>query len=504
MEARKRPHTGFVSGDQTRYGKFTTPASSQAVRTVAPTPGTDLTTPGGVAAFDFVTGRNEFIRFIEQPITLGYMVEAKNPTYNPNSNEDANKVYWHRCNATEHPGAALNPNTGPSAFITAATVSLDSHVITEGIQMAGLSRVYKAFNTLTSVEAVRRAEGTHRLFKTDRDRRAGERTKSLNAASKLLYGTNAKDKSLTVVSTSLDGYPMLGRPRNHALNELDNGKHKDNKNCFIPPSTRVSVLLHLHENPEACIDWLDQTDVKYFKDANPKKEDGSKDELFVKARVTIQSIELSYESFVPEDDRMRARYEASTAGFHVDIPRLSTCYLNAGAQHCVNSVNVPEGSRLGYLAYCYSHAVWADSSSGRNTTTRFVFPGSITDVRVELADHGPVGVESTGKLTGTTANSSTALRNMVNHMRNNGLTSDEFDDIFPPKGGPSMSYLQALTLDLSIYKIPKPTMLTVSTTFSAADTCPRNLYLVSCFVQEGQLKRTAGRSWKLEPVRIAA
>lgn len=508
MEARrKRPHPGFVSGEQTRYGKLTTPAQSQGTRTVRPTPGTDLTTPGGVAAFDFVTGRNEFIRFLEQPITIGYQVHAANADYNADADAAPNNMKMIRCNLEKHPEAALNPGVGASPFITSATVSLDAHVITEGLQLAGLSRLYKAFNTLSSTEEARRADGRHLLFKTDADRKTGAnlRTASCKAGMSLVHGTSATDTGNTVANTSLDGYPMLGRPRNNALNEMDGRTVRENINCFIPPSTRVSVLLHLNENPEASIEWATQADEDYFKDA--RKVTGADPPVLVKqttdCKVSIKSLELSYESFVPESEKLRAKFHASSARFHVDIPRMTTAYLNAGAQHCVNRVNVPEGAKLGYLAYCYSHAVWPDATSGRGVTTRLVFPGEIEDVRVELVDHGPVGFESSGKLAGPQANKSTTLRNMVLNLRRKGLTTDELDDIFPPAGAATVGYLQALMLDLSVYNIAQPTALTVSTTFSAAAPCPRNLYLVSCFVQEGQLSRGADKTWRLEPVKVS-
>ena len=145
----------------------------------------------------------------------------------------------------------------------------------------------------------------------------------------------------------------------------------------------------------------------------------------------------------------------------------------------------------------WGHAVWDSTGAQRNPSTRLRIPQGIQDLKLELADHPPLVSQNLGPLSGRYGHDNPVLHNYVNDLRSKRVITDKFRDFFPPDSN-DYSYMQAFMVDLRSYAVRKQTTLRVSTTFEAATLCPQNLYLVSCFVVEGDLSRSPDKIWKMQ------
>lgn len=507
---------GLAYGDYIKYGKVTTDASQLSTKYLSPTPGSFRNAPGAVARFSMTSGRNEWVRMTDRPIVLRYIVWRKNVHYDdgaaagtPNSHE------WLRCVAADH-NISLNPALGAAAFISQASVSLDGHDVSQNIQMGDLTRVYRMFNTLTSTEEDRRRDGRQHLFKNEDDRKASanEQAAAWKMGQRLVRGSALHNRVPNVASFGLDGVPLLGLPRNNALNQLDLSEGKVlNTNSFLPPQTRLDVELQFSSQAELMLDFADQTDRLYFTNDTPMTaavaaadgvaaQEPRPRRLFEELRVEIVSVELAYQSLTPTSEREKELTRKSRIPVHVDLPHINTVGLAGGSQYCFNEIPVRDGTKLMYLAYMYGHSLWPDATSRRSCVPLLNFPASISNIKLELADRGCLIASEIGPPTGEKGHTNSTMLGYVDNLRSTKMTDDVFDDIVPDPGtsGITYSYLQAFAVDLRMFHIDSPTQLKITTTFSAAAPCPDSLYLVLCCVREGQLVRSGDKAWKLKVV----
>lgn len=513
----KRPAVGFAYGESIKYGKLTTSASQINTKQLTPTPGSFRNAPGAVARFSMTSGRNEWVRLTDRPILVRYIVWRKNLAHDPNAAAGTdNSREWVRCVAADY-NISLNPGQGAASFISQASVSLDGHDITQNIQMGDLTRIYRVFNTLTSTEAERKRDGRHMLFKVDADRKANANSQAppWKAGMALVRGSSLQSRTPNVASFRLDGVPLLGAPRNNALNNLDLSENKVlNTNSFLPPQTRLDVELKFSNQAEMMLDFASQTDALYFTNDTPMTEavaatndtparEAQPRNLYEELKIEIVSVELTYETLTPTAEREKeSLIRKSKLPVHVDLPHINTVGLAGGSQYCFNEIPVREGTKLLYLAYMYGHALWPDTTSGKSCVPLLNFPKAIDNIKLELADHGCLIASEIGDPSGEPGYNNSVMHGYVNNLRSTNMTSDEFHEIVPDPGtsGINYSYLQAFAIDLRLFHIDEPTQLKITTRFSAANPCPDSLYLVLCCVREGQLVRTPEKTWKLKVI----
>lgn len=476
--------------------------------------GTDLTVPGGTAYLEFQLGAREFGRFLQRPIVLEYRVKIKNPNFTNAQGQQKNNHEYIFLNKADHDDLFINPVPGVSAFIDRATISLNGKVLTDGLNVGSLSHVYKSMNQRLSARVDRVRDESLHMPRSAADRarpetqqlklaggeNAGsttittaEASDSFRAATDLVRHSAWRDGSNLIATVSLDGFPLLAPPRCNALARL--GK-SDNEQLFLPPSTRVSVMLHFRASPSYLIDTATLTDEMYFRKAVPDNDANHIQD----AEVEIRAVRLLYESFIPQKDMLVTGASERSLGIPQDVPHLNTFLMTANAQYVETEVFMPEGSRALFLAYMYGHALWPNAGSKRPMRGGdFVFPKQITNVSVRLPDHGFLVHDQLGYLRGSKAYLNPALRGYWSELQRKGLVDESFDAFIPPNDTDKPSYNQMFFLDLRMYSLHKNSTIRVTTHFQDNENCPMNLYLVCCFVTEGLLSKR-GSEWSFNRV----
>ena len=212
----------------------------------------------------FIPGENQWIRFLDEPILLFYTITAANPNVNnaAGAGEKEAATRWH-VNDKDFPDLHINSSLTSSCFIGTAQLALNGRVLTDTVDLSTLSFLYKSFNRKISTYPIRlRDKSTNQqLTPDDREKNSvliqaftasqavpglasfsalydNKESPAFKEARSNVCHSASDDGNPIVKAVSLDGYPLLSRPRCNAMAALH--KTSDtNTQYFIPPGTKV-------------------------------------------------------------------------------------------------------------------------------------------------------------------------------------------------------------------------------------------------------------------------
>ena len=352
---------GLQYGEKNLYKSLATEAFQKSLKHMPMVVGSDLIQDGGSCVFEYETARNEFIKFTPRPILLFYQVTRTKtaltePIVAGTPLTDLQKATTVCVTTQSSPNATLSVAPGISAILDGCTISLNGNVITTPIEVGSHSYVYKALNMRLSTHNDRRRDNALNLTVTEDDRKksdTGDVTEALVSSKKLLNMKAWNDTQGTLIQeVSLDGFPFLGLPRNNALANLDEEQTGENNNhqFFIPPGTKINIVLHFRSQPEVMIDQGNITDAAYFKAAKLTNNN-----LREKYKIKVKNCLLGYESFTPRDNSLNVASQIYQMKIPHDVPKMRYTLLSKGAIQSDHLIHLEPGTRSVYVGFMYGH-----------------------------------------------------------------------------------------------------------------------------------------------------
>ena len=284
-------------------------------------------------------------------------------------------------NKSDFPDLVINDSLTASCFIDTAQLALNGRVLTDTIDLSHLSFLYKSFNRKLTTFPVRLRDKSvnQQLTPDDREKNSviipayaanAEATPGLASFSALYDNKESPafrearsnvchsawdDANPIIKAVSLDGYPLLSRPRCNAMAAL----HKtsdNNSQFFLCPNTKLTYHIHFRADPMVMMDHVGVEDAVYFNKATPAAVDPM---AALDLKISIKNILLSYESFVPHSNSMLYKSIApKKMTLHMDRPRISTYLLQQGANMTKTNIVLKGGEKALALAWSFGHSLW--------------------------------------------------------------------------------------------------------------------------------------------------
>lgn len=426
--------------------------------------------------FSFTSQQNP-IRFLSVPLLLTYIVRKKNPAY-AGDNTKAEFLYPKTKDGLLYfmPDASYN-------FISRTSIAFNGYPIYDSESMGG---AYQQANRYVSTETARKQAFASSLEVTERvGYGAIADPLNLTAYQAELFDSCSFDdlRDFRTMALSFDGSGFLGVAKNFGNAVFHDFDPECNKPCIIPPETRVTVRMRLHEDL-----------TKYL------INDGVDDSVLLAGKTGTANIASGYHLVIKEAKLQYEELESSVKlkeeyTQYFDTHDTTTADVPTNSLASTLEKSVPHGAKGVMISFAPEAFHYWSQTNNIPASYRFLFPAELIDLKFTLGGEKLIFPEGLKDLGGTTARNKDGAHSLYNYLASNKLISRSFNEMFPKaKNG----YAKVIYFDLSdpVYEKLKNRTLSVELRFKETLDVKWNIYYH--FVMEQKLSKSKNDIWHRE------
>ena len=423
-----------------------------------------------IITFSYTTGKHP-IRFLQEPICIKYTVTATGAG-NANLPFDGGQVY-------------LDPSLSVTTFIKGCEIDLDNTNVFK--DATGRHAIYQAMNRRFTTTKIRQAHGFSdpHLIHGAADIAAAVGDK---AVARMKCGADGYSHILT---GSLDGNPLLGAPRNFAVESLTNETApENNRPVLIPPFTTINIRLELREKltehvlvKAAALQvgglyWTTEVgddDIEWAAERHPAG-----------LQVKIEDITLLAERLIFNDEKAIRLLKGENLSYFFDFPTFVVVSVPAGVSEYPVNFIIPPGTPLVYVAFMAKHQISEDRLGGERPSdpSKFVLPPDLRHISFRLNSLALL-FEKGIEVSANEPSASVEYKLYHNYLTEENLTDLPYERFCPPV---TPGFDNVFVLNLCDAAFSQPATLTVTPTFQTG--APTNWYCVMVMPTEKKFKKS--------------